>query len=187
MQSQREIAAVAARVAPGRFNDEETCRGDGGAGRAFDGGAGAAGLSEPDHQDPAGLPAGRQRRHHRPHPRPRNGKEPRPVDRGRGQARSCRRARGRDHRAQRCRRLHAADAAERASGLWRAVEERQIQGGGRLHLDFGREFLSVHDLREGGLALPDAQAVDRRGARQARRTEIRLRRRRHRSCTRRSS
>ena len=127
---------------------------------------------------PAGLPAGRQRRHHRPHPRPRNGKEPRPVDRGRGQARPCRRARGRGHRAQRCRRLHAPDGAERASGLWRAVEERQIQGGGRLHLDFGRELLSVHDLREGGLALPDAQAVDRRGARQARRIEIRLRRRR---------
>ena len=60
----------------------------------------------------------------------------------------------------------------------RAVEEREIQGGGRLHLDFGRELLSVHDLREGGLALPDAQAVDRRGARQARRTEIRLGRRR---------
>src|SRR4051812_9734150 len=40
---------VAARVALRRFNDEETCRGDDGAGRAFDCGTGAAGLSEPDH------------------------------------------------------------------------------------------------------------------------------------------
>ena len=78
----------------------------------------------------------------------------------------------------RCRRLHAVDVAERASGLCGAVEERQIQGGRRLHLDFGRELLSVHDRREGGLALPEAEADDRRGAHQARRIEIRLGRRR---------
>ena len=57
------------------------------------------------------------------------------------------------------RRLHAAGAAERASGLWRAGQERQVQGGRRLHLDFGRELLSVHDLREGELALQDPQAT----------------------------
>src|SRR5215203_2636397 len=49
------------RVALRRFDDEETCRGDDGTGRAFDSGTGAAGLSEPDHQDPARFPAGRQR------------------------------------------------------------------------------------------------------------------------------
>ena len=108
----------------------------------------------------------------------RDGEEPRPVDRGRGQARRSPAPCRRDASRAATRRLHAAGGAERASGLWRAVEERQVQGGRRFHLDFGRELLSVHDLREGGFALQDAQATDRRGARQARRTEIRLGRRR---------
>ena len=78
----------------------------------------------------------------------------------------------------RTRRLHAAGAAERASGLWRAVEERQLQGGRRFHLDFGRELLSVPDRGAEGFALPDPQAIDRRGARQSGRAEVRLGRRR---------
>ena len=152
-------------------NDEETRRGGGGAGRAVRCGATAQQASSlyRDHQVHAGLPARRQRRHHCPHPRTRDGEEPRPVDRGRGQARAGRGARGRDDRAQRSGRLFAAGAAERAPGLCGTVEERQIQGGGRFHLDIGRKLLSVHDLREGGFALQDTAATDRRGARQARR------------------
>ena len=39
--------------------------------------------------------------------------------------------------------------AERASGVCRAVEARPLQGGRRFHLDFGRQLLSVPDLRCG--------------------------------------
>ena len=67
-----------------------------------------------------------------------------------------RRGRCRGDRARRAGRLHAADGAEFASGLRRTGQERQIQRGGRFHLDFGGELLSVHDLREGGFAFPRA-------------------------------
>ena len=123
-----------------------------------------AGLSQPPYQVHARLPAWRERGHHRATPWQRDVEEapasrsssrPSPASPAASRPNSWRVAPPTAIRCSCCRaRIPRMARCRRTS----------LPGGRGFRLDFGRELLSVHDLRAQGFALSNTQGIDRHGA-----------------------